>query len=98
MPPDATSVPSRQRPRELSAIRPDLPAWLQDALGRAIASDPAERFADMAEFAHAFESGPSYAPPPVRRPPTLYERAPVRFWQAVAGLLAVALAVSLLWK
>jgi hypothetical protein len=27
----------------------------------------------------------------------LYERAPVRFWQGVAGLLGLALAVSLLW-
>jgi hypothetical protein len=27
---------------------------------------------------------------------TLYERAPVRFWQAIAALLAIALAVALL--
>ena len=52
----------------------------------------------MAEFAAEFEGGPSHAPLPVRRTPTLYERAPVRFWQAVAGLLGLALAVSLLWK
>ncbi len=96
--PDATSAPSLQRPRDLAALRPDLPAWLGAALGRAIAPDPAERFADMAEFAHEFEAGPSYAPPPARRPLTLYERAPVRFWQAVAGLLGLALAASLLWK
>ena len=82
----------------IAALRPDLPAWLAAALGRAIALDPAERFADMAEFAHEFEAGPSYAPPPARRPLTLYERAPVRFWQAVAGLLGLALAASLLWK
>ena len=94
--PDATSPPTLQRPRDLATLRPDLPAWVQAALGRAIALDPAERFADMAEFAHEFEAGPSYAPPPVRRPLTLYERAPVRFWQGVAVLLAVALAASLL--
>lgn len=96
--PDATSAPRLERPRDLAALRPDLPAWLAAALGRAIALDPAGRFADMAEFASEFEAGPSYAPPPVRRPLTLYERAPVRFWQAVAGLLALALAASLLWK
>jgi hypothetical protein len=39
-----------------------------------------------------------YAPPPVRRPLTLYERSPVRFWQGVAGLLGLALAASLFWK
>jgi hypothetical protein len=67
-------------------------------LARAVAVDPGERFGDMAEFAHEFEAGPAYAPAPVRRPLTLYERAPVRFWQVVAGLLAVALAVSLWWR
>ena len=94
--PDATSLPRLDRPRDVAALRPDLPAWLAAALGRAIALDPAERFADMAELAQEFEAGPSYAPLPVRRPLTLYERAPVRFWQAVAGLLALALAASLL--
>jgi serine/threonine protein kinase len=96
--PDATGAPTLERPRDLSALRPDLPAWLGSALGRAIAADPAERFADMAEFAYEFEAGPSYAPPPSRRPLTLYERSPVRFWQGVAALLALALAASLWWK
>ena len=49
--PDATSPPRRERPMALSALRPDLPAWLQAALGRAIAIDPTERFRDMTEFA-----------------------------------------------
>jgi len=96
--PDATTAPRLKRPRDLATLRPDLPAWLGVALGRAIALDPAERFADMAEFAGELEAGPAYAPLPVRRPPTLYERAPVRFWQAVAGLLGQALASSLWWK
>jgi serine/threonine protein kinase len=96
--PDATSRPTLERPRDLAASRPDLPAWLGSALGRAVASDPVERFADMAEFAHEFEAGPSYAPPPARRKPTLYERSPVRFWQGVSALLAAALAVALWWK
>jgi hypothetical protein len=52
----------------------------------------------MAELAHDFESGPTYAPPPVRRPLTLYERSPVRFWQWVSLLLGLALIASLLWK
>jgi hypothetical protein len=50
----------------------------------------------MSEFAAEMESGPARAPAPVRRPLTLYERAPVRFWQGVAALLALALLVSLL--
>jgi serine/threonine protein kinase len=95
--PDATSMPQPRRPMELSEVRPDLPVWLQAALARAIALDPAERFADMAEFAHEVEAGPSHAPAPARRKLTLYERYPVRFWQGVSVLLALALLVSL-WR
>ncbi len=94
--PDATSLPRRDRPKELSALRPDLPAWLQAALGRAIAIDPTERFSDMIEFAVEMEAGPARAPAPVGRPRTLYERAPLQFWQGLAALLALALLLSLL--
>ena len=95
--PDAVSPPRRVRPTPLSALRPDLPAWLQAALSRAIAKDPAERFRDMAEFALEMEAGPARAPPGVQRPQTLYERNPLRFWQGIAALLALALIV-VLWR
>jgi serine/threonine protein phosphatase PrpC len=94
--PDATSPPRRDRPKPLSALRPDLPAWLEAAIGRAIAIKPAQRFRDMIEFAVEMEAGPARAPIATRRPRTLYERNPVRFWQGVAALLALALLVSLL--
>jgi serine/threonine protein phosphatase PrpC len=93
---DATSPSRRERPTPLSALRPDLPAWLQATLARAIARDPAERFRDMIEFAVEMEAGPARAPLTVQRPRTLYERHPVRFWQGVAALLALALLLSLL--
>ena len=93
---DATSPPRRHRPKELSALRPDLPAWLQAALARAIAIDPGKRFRDMGEFAVEMEAGPTRPPPTPRRPRTLYERAPVQFWQGIAALLALALIVLLL--
>jgi serine/threonine protein phosphatase PrpC len=92
---DAVSPPRRERPTPLSTLRPDLPAWLQAALARAVAIDPAERFRDMAEFAVEMEAGPARAPEAVRRPRTLYERHPLRFWQVVSALLAIALIVSL---
>jgi serine/threonine protein phosphatase PrpC len=95
--PDATSLPRRDRPAPLSALRPDLPAWLQAVLGRAIARDPADRFRDMAEFAVEIEAGPARAPLAVHRPRTLYERDPLRFWQGAAALLALALLLSL-WR
>ena len=95
---DATSPPRRERPAPLSALRPDLPAWLQAALARAVARDPAERFRDIAEFAYEMEAGPASGPHTPPRPQTLYERYPLRFWQTIAALLALALAVVLLRK
>jgi serine/threonine protein phosphatase PrpC len=93
---DATSPASRDRPLDLTQLRPDLPAWLQATLGRAIAREPADRFRDMGEFAAEMETGPARAPMLTRRSLTLYERYPLRFWQALTGLLAVALLVSIL--
>jgi serine/threonine protein phosphatase PrpC len=94
--PDATGSPRRERPKALSTLRPDLPAWLQAVLGRAIAFDPAERFRDVTEFALEMEAGPARPAVVVSRPRTFYERSPVRFWQGVAALLALALLLSLL--
>jgi serine/threonine protein kinase len=95
---DAVSPPRLSRPKPLSELRPDLPAWLQGALARAIAIDPAERFRDMNEFAVEMETGPERAPLTMRGPRTLYERAPLRVWQGVAALLALALAWSLWFR
>jgi serine/threonine protein phosphatase PrpC len=91
---DAVSPPRRNRPKDLSALRPDLPAWLEAALTRAVALDPARRFDDMIEFALVLEAGPARAPTAIRQPRTLYERAPLQFWQGVAALLALALLAS----
>jgi serine/threonine protein kinase len=94
--PDPTSLPRRDRPAALSALRPDLPAWLQAVIGRAIAINPTERFRDMAELAVEMEAGPARAPLVVRRPRTLYERYPLQFWQVAAAFLALAFLLSLL--
>jgi len=95
---DPVSPPRRSRPVPLAELRPDLPAWLQAALGRAIATNPADRYQDVMEFALEMEAGPSRAPVAARRPQTLYERSPVRFWQGLAALLALALILSLWWR
>jgi serine/threonine protein phosphatase PrpC len=93
---DAVSPPRRERPKELCALRPDIPAWVQAAIGRAIAANPAERYRDVMEFSAEMEAGPPRPPSTIRRPLTLYERAPVRFWQGLAAILAIALAYMLL--
>ena len=95
---DAVSPPRRDRPQELSALRPDLPSWLQDVLARAMAIAPGQRFRDMNEFALEMEAGPARPPAAPRRPLTLYERAPLRFWKGLAALLGLALVLSLLWR
>jgi serine/threonine protein phosphatase PrpC len=91
---DAAGPARRTRPLDFSALRPDLPAWLPAVLTRAIAPDPARRFHDMTELAVEFESGPAGAPAAPQGPRTLYERAPLRVWQGVAALLALALLIS----
>jgi serine/threonine protein kinase len=95
---DATSRPRLERPKDLAALRPDLPAWLGAAIARAIAASPGERFQDVVMFAEELEAGPAGAPPAPRQPLTLYERHPLRFWQAIAALLALGLAASLYWR
>jgi serine/threonine protein phosphatase PrpC len=92
---DAISPPRRARPQSLSTLRPDLPAWVEATLNRAIAADPAQRFRDAGEFAAEMEAGPARAAAGRSRPRTLYERTPVRVWQGIAALLALALAASL---
>jgi serine/threonine protein phosphatase PrpC len=93
--PDATTRSQRTRPTPLSTLRPDLPAWLQGALARAVAIDPAERFHDMIDFAVEMENGPSRGPLAGFKQQTFYQRYPVRFWQGVSALLALALLLSL---
>jgi serine/threonine protein phosphatase PrpC len=95
---DATSRPRRDRPKLLADLRPDLPAWLQAALNRAIATDPANRFRDMMEFAIEMEEGPARAPHLSGAPRTLYQRYPVQFWQGASALLALALIATLLLR
>jgi len=94
--PDAVSAPRRERPVELCALRPDLPAWLGAALARAVARDPRNRFSDMMAFAAELEAGPAHMGPLIRRKRTFYEREPVLFWQIITALLALGLVLSFL--
>ena len=56
--PDAAGAPVRERPKELTALRPDLPSWLQDAIARAIAVDPGKRYRDDLNAADGLAAGP----------------------------------------
>jgi serine/threonine-protein kinase len=41
----------------VTAVRPDLPPWLDSVIDRALAKDPSERFASGAEMAAALRFG-----------------------------------------
>ncbi len=86
------------RPASLLDKRPDLPAWLDQALARAIAPSPEDRFEDVIEFLFAVEHGAmgAVAAPPRYQP--LYDRNPLRFWKAVAAVLALLLLASVGWR
>src|SRR6516225_2294347 len=92
---EAFSHPRFKRAKPLTAHRPDLPAWLDEALARATAADPDDRFGDVFEFIFALEHGAIRAAPSAPRRQPLYERNPLLVWKIVAALLAVALGVSL---
>ncbi len=88
---------SRPRFRKLetpSSFRPELPAWLDSMLMRAVAVDPDERFGDVVELLRALEGGAAVARANRNFVP-LIERNPARFWQVVSLLLLIALIVSL---
>jgi serine/threonine protein phosphatase PrpC len=86
------SNPRFGKPQALTTRRPDLPAWLDAAVLKAVAIDANDRFADVLEFAFEMEHGAARAEPlsPLRK--SIYERNPLLFWK----LLCVALTLSLI--
>ncbi|MFZ5862684.1 MAG: bifunctional protein-serine/threonine kinase/phosphatase [Nitrospirota bacterium] len=88
---EAFSRPRFTKRTSLTHHRPDLPAWLDVVLAKATAVDKAQRFADAMEMAFELENGlvQGAKRTPDRVP--LYHRNPVRFWQVVSALLALAL-------
>jgi serine/threonine-protein kinase len=69
-----------------SSLRPDVPAWLDQALARAMAPRPEERFGTAVEFRDAL-STPRAAP---ARPSIEARPGPGRLWWMVAGAAALA--------
>jgi serine/threonine protein phosphatase PrpC len=72
--------------------RPDVPAWLENLILKAIARDPAERFETAEEMLLALERGAARPLAVPRRTP-LAKRNSLRGWQAIA---AAALLLNLL--
>jgi hypothetical protein len=81
----------------LSRWRPDLPAWLGQSLGQALADNVALRFANAAMFAQALEAGlKEGSSAPVPRPSWRLWAGSLLFWKILTACFAVAFFVALL--
>nr|WP_298143203.1 bifunctional protein-serine/threonine kinase/phosphatase [uncultured Pseudomonas sp.] len=97
-------VEAFQRPRfgspvPASRYRPDLPAWIDENLSRAVAADPAQRFETAEEWLLNLEQGERQALS--QRPRPLLEREPLKFWRGLACaslLLHLLLLVTWLYR
>jgi serine/threonine protein kinase/serine/threonine protein phosphatase PrpC len=86
--------PKFRSPSPLANYRPDLPAWLDKAISRAIAVNPTDRYQDVLEFVFEMEHGADRASPiNVARVP-LYHRNPLLFWKVTSALLVLLLVIS----
>jgi serine/threonine protein kinase len=93
------SKPRFSRYQSLVRHRPDLPAWLDALIGRAVAVSPADRFDDAMELGFALENHLARGGSPTRlRKRSLYERNPLLFWQTVSLLLFCAFVATLALK
>jgi hypothetical protein len=55
-PQEVTLARLKSRPLQLRALRPELPAGLENVIGRTLATDPADRFPSMRDARAAFAS------------------------------------------
>lgn len=79
---EAFQHPRFGKPAAPSRYRPDIPAWLDDCLVRAVAANPEERFETAEEWLLAVEQGERQALN--LRPRPLLEREPLKVWRGVA--------------
>jgi serine/threonine protein kinase/serine/threonine protein phosphatase PrpC len=87
--------PKFRSPSSLANYRPDLPAWLDKAISRAVSVNPTDRYQDVLELIFEMEHGADRASPiNVARMP-LYHQNPLLFWKMASVVLALLLAVSI---
>lgn len=74
---------------------PQVPDWVDAAIARAVAIDPAQRYAELSEFTYDLaHPNPSLCAPDPR---PLMVRRPERLWQAVSLVLSAVIAL-LIWR
>lgn len=92
---EAFQPPRFGQPAPASRYRPDLPAWLDEILSRALAADPARRFETAEEWLLALESGERQSLSNAPRP--LLAREPLLVWRSVALTSLLLNLALLLW-
>ncbi|MTJ84346.1 MAG: bifunctional protein-serine/threonine kinase/phosphatase [Telmatospirillum sp.] len=92
---EAFTTPRFEAPRSLARDRPDLPAWGDRCLARALAVDRRQRFADAIEMLQILDSGPRAADVGPARRRSLYQRDPLLVWQVLSLCLLILLLLSL---
>lgn len=90
---EAFQHPRFNRPVSPSRYRPDLPAWLDACLLKALEPDPHKRYETAEEWLLALEQGDRRSLQTEHRP--LLEREPLAVWQAIA-LSALLMNLALL--
>ncbi|WOD09712.1 bifunctional protein-serine/threonine kinase/phosphatase [Pseudomonas sp. NyZ704] len=79
---EAFQHPRFGQPTPPSRYRPDLPAWIDRCLLKALETDPDKRYETAEEWLLALERGDRSALVPAHRP--LLERAPLAVWRGIA--------------
>ncbi len=87
------SRPRFNKRTPLTHYRPDLPAWLDMLLTRAVAIEKSKRIGDAMELAFELENGLAHGVRAVPPKQPFYELHPVLFWKFVALLLTLALLI-----
>lgn len=77
----------RMRYQSLVLLRPEIPAWIDEALEKALHPDAFKRFEDVDEFVHALSHPPAGSRGRRTRP--LAEGNPLVFWKVVSLLLSM---------
>ncbi|PKL94167.1 MAG: protein kinase, partial [Gammaproteobacteria bacterium HGW-Gammaproteobacteria-9] len=95
---EAFQRPRFGNPTPASRYRPDVPTWLEESLGRAVAAEPRQRFETAEQWLLELEQGEQRSAS--LRPRPLLEREPLKVWRGMAllSLLLNMLLIVLLIK
>lgn len=94
----STTQAAQKKLHYISALHPDrkIPAWVDEAIRRAVHPNPDKRYEDVSEFVFDLHH-PNKAFLSKTRPP-LIERNPLIFWKSVSFILLLILVVSMSLK